>query len=158
MRVRLLAVAALALSVVALGGARANTLTPCQPRTGTVVDGVVASTCQTAAPVVHLVCSLKVSLCQIDAPRGSRMAGTSSGPTFQCAIEAMCRVLAIVCPHCTAAYGTDAGTATFPPPCPPRAILEQSGGQDYLVVRDPTKPCSYIVVPLPVSPTSGSAR
>ena len=158
MRNRLLAVAALALSVVTVGGARANTLTPCQPRTGTAVDGVVASACQTAAPVVHLVCSVKVSLCGIDAARGSRMAETSSGPTFQCAIEAMCRVLGLVCPHCTSAYGTDAGTAAFPPPCPPRAILEQSGGQYYLVVRDPTKPCSYVVVPVPVSPRSGPAR
>jgi hypothetical protein len=157
-RIRVLAAALVAVSVVAAGGARANTLTPCQPRTGTAVDQVVASACQTAAPVVRVVCSLKVSLCDIEAAPLSRVSATASRPTFDCEIEAMCRVLGILCPRCTSVDGTDARTATIPSPCPPRAIIEQSGGRDYLAVRDPTKPCAYIVVPVPISPTAAAGR
>jgi len=149
-KIRAAAVAVLALSAFVTGGARANTLTPCQPRTGTAVDGAVAIACHTAAPVIQAVCSLKVPLCDI-------RAGARASTSFQCAIEAMCRVLAIVCPHCTSAESADS-TAAIPPPCPPRALIEQSGGQTFLVVRDPTKPCSYIVVPVPVSPTAAATR
>ena len=43
-------------------------------------------------------------------------------------------------------------SAAIPPPCPPRAILETVNGQPALVIKDPTKPCAWIVIPIPVSP------
>ena len=52
----------------------------------------------------------------------------------------------------TAGLPTATASAAIPPPCPPRAILETVNGQPALVIKDPTKPCAWIVIPIPVSP------
>ena len=63
------------------------------------------------------------------------------------------RTLPVVLAVATAAVvlpAASASAAYYPPPCPVRAIIGDDNGHPVLVVKDPTKPCAWIVIPVPV--------
>jgi len=83
------------------GTGPASTLTPCQPRTGTVVDHAVGVACETAAPVVQLVCSTGSRLCRFGTAVSAPL--PPGGPLVGKACRAAQGVLAkagvsVVCP------------------------------------------------------------
>ena len=46
-----------------------------------------------------------------------------------------------------------ADTSAYPPPCPVVPLVQQQGGNTYLFIPDPAKPCSWIVVEIPTGAT-----
>ena len=121
-RFRSLCVAGVLLVALGAGfGAHGSTLTPCQPATGTAVDSAVRAACQTASPVIQLLCSVRNPVCQIRAsapaagPRSPSMSESIDCAFLPIGVDGhrvpnpICLVLAVLCPHCTVTGATLTG-------------------------------------------------